>query len=362
MQARVPFAALAALAVIAACTGRQSSKPQAGSAQVPLKDTATGESNPMKDFAGMVPGAWRRTFSSGESMTASWHWGPGQRSMRVMTQGHAGNGQPWHEVHVYYWHPEQEKVRSFGLSPFAHGVSHGTIDFDSRNATGVMDLQQFGFDPKQNGGRRKLALRWTFEGADKYHDVLLEDTGRGFEKLTEWDHTRIELPPARVAVHSGDQPLQTSEHIGTLAPFLDSTWDGNLTSQDRGEAARDPSTVRTSFEWIPYADAVYMRAETRDGTHEPIHVLDTYLYYHVGEQAIRCMAFTASGEVYEGKVVQSGTGSWQLNLQGYENGRAEKVQARVDFADKTTVLCRMWTVEGTLLKPLFDSTVRKLTN
>jgi hypothetical protein len=171
------------IAALSACTAAQ----DAGSDDKPVQEPAPAKvGGPMAGFARMIPGEWRMTCKSGTSMFDTWHWGPGQHSMRVMTDGANAAGEPWRELEVVYWHPGRKQVRLLGLSPFARGVSEGTITIEGETADAVFDLYQ-------TGGRRKMGLRWTFDGPDKYHATQLEATGpdglkrltyRGFEALT----------------------------------------------------------------------------------------------------------------------------------------------------------------------------------
>src|SRR5262249_41160413 len=100
--------------------------------------------NPMASFARMVSGEWRTTALARTSLFDTWHWGPGQHSMRVMTDGSGAAGEPWREIRVFYWHPGRKQVCLLGVSPFARGVSEGTIKFDGETADGVFDLYQTG--------------------------------------------------------------------------------------------------------------------------------------------------------------------------------------------------------------------------
>lgn len=279
--------------------------------------------------------------------------------MREMTEGFAGDGQPWHEVRVFYWHPGRQQVCVWGVSPFAQGVSEGTISFDSRTAEGVFDVQQFGFDPNKNGGRRKLGLRWTFDGPDMYRDVLLEDTGKGFETLAEWDHFRINPPAAPPRANEVAVP-RPSDRMKAFEPLLASTWEGHGKLLWGGEAAGQASRIQTTFEWTPYAEAIYARTLVLTDDGEPTHLLDAYIHHYAGTNSLRCRAFTKSGGVYEGGVTMPAEHSLQLDLKGYEGERVVSYVARFEFEKDGAARHRIWSAEGNERTLLLDIHHRKL--
>jgi hypothetical protein len=157
MRRVLPTLLLSMIAALPAGTTRQDNIPDAKPVQEPAPDKVA---NPMASFARLVTGEWRQTAQSGKSMFHAWHWGPGKHSIRRVTDGSGAGGEPWREVQVFYWHPGRKQVRLLGVSPFARGVSEGTITFEGETAEGVFDLYQ-------TRGRRKMGLRWTFDGPDK---------------------------------------------------------------------------------------------------------------------------------------------------------------------------------------------------
>lgn len=314
----------------------------------PQESTPAKVTDPMASFARMVPGEWRMTVLAGTSTYDVWHWGPGPHSMRVMTDGTTPDGSPWHELQVFYWHPGRKQVRLFGLSPFARGVSEGTIQFEGETAEGVFDLYQ-------TFGRRKMGLRWSFDGPDKYHDVLLEATGPdGLKPMNEWDHFRSKGPPAPRPPTTEEAP-KLAEHLKPLESLLGHTWEakGNW-------AAGDAFHIQSTFEWVPYVEAVYLRTVglTKDG--EPTHLLDAYVYHHVGTGALRCLALSQLGGVYEGDLTVLDGGALQIDLKGYEGDRVVLHVVRLDFEQDGTLRHRVWSVEGAERTLRLDVHHRKL--
>ncbi len=330
-----PLIALSLIAALSACAAAQDKSPDAR----PVREPASAEiANPMASFSRMVSGEWRQTALAGTSTFDTWHWGPGKHSMRVMTDGSGSDvvPEPWRELQVFYWHPGRQQVCLLGLSPFASGVSEGTIKFNGETADGVFDLYQ-------TSGLRKLGLRWTFDGPDKYHDVLLEATGpEGLKPMNEWDHFRSKGPPApRLPTVEKEVP-KPSAYLNALLPLLRHTWEA------KGEwATGDACHIQSTFEWIPYADGIYARtfALTKDG--EPVHLLDAYFYHHTGTGALRCLALSNRGGVYEGDLTVLDGGALQLDLKGYQGDRVVPLVVRFDVENDGTLRNRVWSLKGT---------------
>ena len=233
----------------------------------------------MAPFARMVGGEWKMTAPAGTGLFNTWHWGPGNHSLRMLTDGIGGDRNPWRALQVVYWHPGHKQVRSIQLSTYAAGVAESAIAFDGENAEAVTDMYQ-------TGDRRKLKSRWKFDGPDKYHDELLETTsGReGYFLLAEWDWVRIATRPRDV-----EQAPKVSEHLKPFEPLLGGTWESKIEAK-LAWAPGAPLQLQSSSEYVPLANGIYIRtlALTKDA--EPMHLLDAYIYHHTGANALRCLA------------------------------------------------------------------------
>jgi hypothetical protein len=242
--------------------------------------------DPMASFARMIGGEWKTTAQSGTSMFDTWHWGPGKHSVRVMTDGFGADGKPWRELRVYYWHPIRKHVCLLGLSPFAEGVSEGTIKFEGVSADAIMDLDQSG------GRRRQMGLRWDFDGPDKYHEVLLEATGTsGLVPLTQWDHLRS-MTPRTKPLRGDEEASKLSDRMKVFEPLLGRTWETRGEAKGNWESGK-PFHIETTFEWAPLANAVHGRTFALRGDGAPIHLIDAYVYHHAGTGRLRCLALSS---------------------------------------------------------------------
>ena len=331
VRLRHTVVALSLLAALSAGTTAQDKRPDAKPAPAKVAD-------PMANFSRLVSDEWRVTAQSGKSMFHTWHWGPGNHSIRRMTDGAGAGGEPWRGLMVAYWHSARKQVRLLELSPFARGVGEGTIKFEGETVDADFDLHQ-------TGGLRKLRLRWAFDGRDKLHETLSEATGPArFVTLVELDHVRAKPPAAaRPRTVDGAKP---SARLKALEPLRGHTWE-----------AKGAWAARSSFEWVPLADAIYVRvvAPGKDGE----HLLDAYVYHHTGAKVLRCLALS-SGGVYEGDVSVLDGGALQLDLKGYEGERVETRVVRFDFEKDGPLRQRVWSLKGTERTLLLDVHHKKM--
>ena len=340
---------LVALTLIAALSPGAAGQDKSPNAR-PVHEPAPAKvADPMASFARMIPGEWRRTVQSGTSTFDTWHWGPGRHSMRVMTDGSGAAGEPWRELQALYWHPGRQQVCLLNLHPdvpgVGAGVGVGTIKFEGQTADAVYDLYQ----PR---GRRKIGLRWAFEGPDKYHATLSEATGTaGFKPLAEWDYVRIKTRP-----RTAEGAPKPAERLKALEPLLGHIWEA------KGEwtAAGDAFHVLTNFAKVPLIDAIYARVlvPVKDG--EPTHLLDAYFYHHIGTDALRCLALSSRGCVYEGDLTVLDGGELQLEMKGYEGDRVVSHVVRFDFEKDETLRQRVWSLKGTERTLMLDVHHKKL--
>jgi hypothetical protein len=200
-----------------------------------------------------------------------------------------------------------------------------------------------------------MGLRWTFDGPDKYRDTLLEATGpAGLTPINELDHVRSK-PPATPRPRTVEGAPKPSERLKALESLL------GHTREAEGEwAGGGAFHARSTFEWVPLADAIYARvlAPTKDG--EPGHLLDAYFYHHTGTGALRCLALSNRGGVYEGDLTVLDGGALQIDLKGYEGDRVIPHVVRLDFEQDGTLRHRVWSLKGAERTLLLDVRHKKL--
>ena len=334
---RLPYlAALAAVGFV----------PFAAAAQDPPAKVA----DPMASFARMVGGEWRMTAQSGTSMFDTWHWGPGKHSLRVMTDGSGADGKPWRELQVVYWHPGRKQVRLLGLSPFARGVSEGTITFEGETADAVFDLYQ-------TGVRRKMRLALGLRRSRQVpRDAVGGDRPRRYSRPWSSGTSSASKPPAHRAAHR----RRGAEAPG--APEGPRTAPGPHLGGRRATGPPEmPSTSGrpSSGSRSPTGSTLAWSAPSKDG--EPRHLLDAYFYHHTGADALRCLALSNGGGVYEGDLTVLDGGALQLDLKGYEGDRVVQHVVRFDFEKDGTLRHRVWSLKGTERTLMLDVHHKKVT-
>ena len=166
--------------------------------------------------------------------------------------------------------------------------------------------------------------------------------------MSEWNHVRSRTPTAPRPPTAAEAP-QPLEHLKALGPLLGNTWEAKG-AWPTGEAFR----VQTVFEQVPYVEGIYARtmALTKDGA--PLHLFDAYFYHHTGTGALRCLALSSQGGVYEGDLTVLAGGALQLDLLGYEGDQVVPHVVRFDFEQDGTVRNRVWSLAGTDRRLLLD--------
>lgn len=286
----------------------------------------------------MVGGEWILTVENGNSIYDRWQWGPGRRSVRVMTDGEGADGRPWRGLGVVYWHPALKQVRSLALSPFDAGVAESVVKWNGETVESETEMFQ-------GKGLRSLKSLWTFHGPDKLHDQLLEKTAleaspRGREEyalLAEWDRVRTELP--RMQRPRDVEWAVVPQTLKPLERFLGAAW------VSQGAVGGESGTgVASSVEWIPLANGVYVRTNLLGKDGKDQHVLDAYIYHHTGAKVLRCLVLSRSGAMYEGNVTVMEDGGVSLHLKGYEGERVSRLEARIALEQDDRVWWRVWLV------------------
>jgi hypothetical protein len=351
MHRNLSWYALLPFVLIAGCSSPPSNEPVIVPSQVPPVAKTSAR---MEPFSGFIDGHWKMTTLAGTDTYDTWHWGPGRNSIRSMRRGLLPSGKPWGTMTAYYWHPGRRETRLLDVESVFRGVGEGTITFDGRQAEGAFDLHQ-------TSGTRNLGLRWTFDGPDTFHDQLLENGPRGYEVMVEWDRHRV-------AVASVDEPAvpknlllveRPSSFLRPLATLLGNAWQ---TQAQKGAAEPMPSSdlpLRTTFEYVPFVDAIYGSVQTLDPDGAPSHAMDLYLYHHTGAGVLRCLALANSndgeGIVYEGDITPGDNGRWlRLDLRAHRSSGVSAIEARIDFEPPGGARVRAWSTEGKDRTLIFD--------
>ncbi|TWT46278.1 hypothetical protein RAS1_27300 [Phycisphaerae bacterium RAS1] len=348
MRRHQAFGTLFLIAGLSACTATEINGRDARPTQPPAPADAASPPPQMASFSRLVGGEWQVTFASGESAFHAWHWGPGKYSLRMMAHSSDAVANPW-AGEVMYWHPGRKEVRQLSMHGdipgVGRGVGEGSMRFDGETAEGVLDLYQ----PRH---LRKLGTRWVFDGPDRYHSTLLEDTGAGLKPMNEWNFVRItERPESRPATVE-EATRELSKPLKAFEPLLDHIWEAKGEFQD-DSAAGKAFDIQSTFEWVAALEVICARTIALGSEVEPVHVLDAYVYTHVKTGTVRCLALSNCGNVYEGDVTVLESGALQVELQGYEGDRVVQLVVHFDF-ENGRLHQRVWSIHGADRKLMLD--------
>lgn len=343
MQASLLLCAAAGVAAILGCQPGNEHTPSAA----PTHAGSTASSaEPMGAFSRLVGGRWKMTTTAGRDTYDTWTWGPGKRSIRSMRLGTLTDGDPWSNMTVYYWHPAFKEIRLLSVGSVWRGVGEGKTTFEGDSAESVLVLNQ-------TGGPRHLRERWTFTGPDSYRDDLSEKVQGDYELLVGWDRFRVDAAapaePVRAPLLApGSTP---SELMRPLEKVLGDAWTSIAAASTDGQRPGDERRVRTTFEYVPHADAIYGRVEVIHADETWSHAMDVYLYHHTGTGALRVLAVGSSGgddaSVYEGDIVPAADGvSLAMRLSEHRAAGKRDLEARVEFEKDGTARVRVWRLQG----------------
>jgi len=297
----------------------------------------TDATNPLAPFAKLMSGEWRLKMQSENLMFTRWHWGPGHHSVFSQTYGSDGGGNPWRSLEVFYYCPKRRQIRTLGLSPDIPGlgrsVSEGHITFDGKTAYGDSEMHQPGHPGR---GVRTFKTRWVFDGDDTFRSRLQEHDGKSLFTLGEWESRRsLTLSPMPAVVAKSIEP---DGELSFFRSIVGTAWE-SIVTKDRSNRRK----FETTFTWIPYVNAIYICTFAVDGGNNVQHMMDGYVYYHVGKKQLRGLALMDNGTVFEGTV--SVLKDKNLVVGDFLDSGGEKHQVQFDLSNDSKVQEQIWFVD-----------------
>ncbi len=310
----------------------------------PWKAEAQQAADPMASFAHLMGGEWRLGMTDLRAQRDIWRWGPGKHSVSARTTNLKGEGESTSgSQRVLYWHPGREKVVMLALF-WTDLVGEGVVTVSGEQVNFAYDLHY------PNGVTRPLTIDWDFDGPDRYRSTLTEDLGREAPSvLAAWDYVRsASFTPAPATAREAPNPVK---HLKAFEPLAGHTWEA---------MAANGAGVRTTFEWIPYVEAISMRtvAATEDG--DGAHLLDGYIYRHPVKNTLHYLALSDSGAVEEGELKVIENGAIEFDLSRFEGDRAARLVRRIDFEQDGVLRERIWSVDGGARTLMVDAHHRKI--
>lgn len=272
----------------------------------------------MRAFEYLISKTWTVTAATGTKMHHTWKWGPGRQSIERWTDGESADGKPWHEFVVYYWHPQEQKLKVLGVSPFDSGINIGTIEFDSGSPYSAVTNSTM----NQMTSRRELQTRWSFKNQNHYVETLLEKLPAGNTvELVSFQHERTD-PPA-VSLSQPEVSILIPDQFSFLKRILGAQW--HTQSDETGKK------YKWSLHWRPIANFIEGSIADESET-DPQNVNMRVFIYHVpGTKVLRCLGLSATSDVFEGDVTPLSNGSFQLLLKRHDASESLKIDSTFEF-------------------------------
>lgn len=278
------------------------------------------EQSPLHHFEIFTSDSWEVTAATGRKMVHKWKWGPGRNSIERWTEGESAMGDPWRELVVYYWHPQEKKIRFLGISPYNSGVNLGTIEFDGKSAVTESTLVQ-------STGRRNMQTRWAIENSDHYVETLLEkDTSGKLFELVSFDHRRIKATSNQQEIPSLGKEIGMA--FKGLEPLFEKSWTGRSDTLNRSH--------RWSLDWIPIAKFCYGTISD-DAKDESQNSVNFCVYKLSDKPALRFLALCSNSDVVNGFVTFAPDGRIQLQLTRNTKNGIEQILSSIETRSDGTL-------------------------
>lgn len=282
------------------------------SSQTQRPEQITKVSGPMAPIERLTMGEWRMKSVGGSQFFETWRYGPGGHSVRKFTHGvnlH-DNNRPWRDVEVFYWHPEQKKIKLLGFSPYKASVSQGSIELKA----GKLESR---FETNQDGEIRKLGIEIAFQGKDKFQETLYESVnGQPYVVGNQWNHVWSKTVTPAPVLKSPETPKPSGAQA-ILTAFAGKVW------QNRSPV-RNSGTYMTDFEWIPYANVMNVRSTLKPVKGGTVGQYDLYFYQIPSAVGVQAFALFNDGSHGLGSAVAKGAGKIEVRLRMSSSDNADR--------------------------------------
>lgn len=260
----------------------------------------------------MVGGEWRMKTKDGSQMIETWQWGPGKKSLKVVTHGFnaSDNNFPWRDIEIIYWHPMRKEIRMLGISPMWRGVREGVVTAKGGKLSGTIDLYQ-------TVGTRRLGWSLEPQGANTFFEALASENPAGkMERFVDWTFERNKSITPMVYPKKGTKIEPSAEMMGV---------------RDLVTERKHPDGGSVSFVYVPYADAIYFSSSTPAKDGRKAGSEHGLIYYHTGAKERRYFAISSSGEVSEGTVRYTRGFSWEIKMKRFSENKVRGLTKTLTF-------------------------------
>jgi hypothetical protein len=290
-------------------------------------------------LAHLPQGEWRANPANGTQQRDVWTWGPSRHALTSITSNSQATSQAiFGSFRVIYHHPQRDELAVLVLSAPSL-IQTGTLTplegLDLRfDMTLFYDLEQISWATEPT---RKISSVWTFDTPTSYTNHWIEDQGQPVDpSVTAWAYTRHDnltpLPP------SAGEPPEPIKHLNALLPFLQSEW--------------TTDTTRTTFAWIPYNEAIFMRT-TDNRTNNPI--TEAIFYPHPHTKTIHTLTIHDSGAIDEGTANTEG-GAIIIHANRADATTTTRIEQRIERPSAETIRIHTRSINGTERASLDETT------
>ena len=295
---------------------------------------------PLAALSHLPYGEWRTTPANGNEQRDVWSWGPGRHALTSITTNRGSKIEAiFGFFTVIYRHPSRDDFSVLALS------GPGLVQIGTMRVVDGVDLR---FDMKLFYDQQEIewALRptreitsvWSFDDFTRYTNAWVEDDGIPVDPgSVAWPYRKYEqITPRPASSTAGPDDVR---HLAPLLPLVASAWESE--------------SSRTTFEWIPYNEAVLMRTHDAQET----LVAEAIFYPHPLTKTIRVLTIHASGAVDEGTVQFDGESIRILAMRARDDATTS-IETRIDTIDAAALRWRTWSVGGDARRLIDDAVLR----
>ena len=283
----------------------------------------------IQHLARLSGGEWRTDIANGRHQSDTWEWGPARKSLTSVTTNNEGTGESvFGSFRLIYEHPRRKRLEVLALSrPGLIHLGH-VSSVDQSHARFDMtlsyDLEEIEWAVAPT---RRISSVWTFHSPSRYTNSWVEDDGVRVEPgFVAWRYARQdEVTP--LPASAGDPP-EDVRNLRAFLPLLASEW--------------RTDTTRTTFEWIPYNEAILMR--TTDA-HTGERLAESVFYPHPHTKVVHAVAVHRSGAIDEGTATTDGD-AIVVTFTRSDHASATEFEQRIELGSDGLLRFRTWSSDG----------------
>lgn len=284
---------------------------------------------PIQHFAHFPHGEWRAGIRNGSQQRDVWSWGPSRRSLTSVTTNSKNTSDSiFGSFRMIYDNPQRDELSVIALDG-PELIQTGTVKINTEgNFRFDMELL---YDVEEIEwaiiSKRAISSTWVFSNPTNYVNSWIEDMGEPVEPgSVAWPYFNHPERTPRPA--SANEPPEDILYLNAFMPLLESQWETEFS--------------RTSFEWIPYNEAILMRTIDK---HVGLLIEEAIFYPNPITKQIHAVSVHSSGAVDEGFVNIDGEAIIIRSSRGTRDG-SSKIERRFKIQDASELQIKSWSIEG----------------